>query len=448
MRDDEYKEKLLEEMNRRSSQKMAERRKKVRRQKNIILLLVILFLLISIGTVVYLRLMVYKDGFGLFSGKGKEQESTTELYDINGSSVVGDTPGIAGQAGTSPSSGVGDKSGDNASGEAGTGEEQTPDTASEGEPHTEMDPDNFDINLTFAGDCCMSSDLQNKSQGTMLWYLDNYPMDYYFEKVRSYFEGDDLTVVNCETSISDTASSTRYKGEEGGYWFKAPTKVTEAFTCSSIEAVSICNNHTLDYGEEGLADTEKALEDAGIDWGLRDKVIYFEKGGYKIAIVCVAFYSFAEVDVYALPYLLEAEKNSDYQIVFFHGGAEGVYQEDGWKVQSCHYLVDNGADLVIGSHPHVLQKKETYNGVDIIYSLGNFCFGGNNSPDNRTVIYKVKLNIQKNGDALEVASTEDEFIPCYVYTASTNNWQPAPIEDEEAAEKVVQFMNGERTSPW
>ena len=111
-------------------------------------------------------------------------------------------------------------------------------------------------------------------------------------------------------------------------------------------------------------------------------------------------------------------------------------------------LVDQGADLILGAHPHVLQKRENYNGVDIVYSLGNFCFGGNDHPgSNRTIIYKYKLKIHSVGDTKEVVAKEEKIIPCYVYTGGTNNWQPYPIDDGETFEKVIKFMDGEIERP-
>lgn len=107
--------------------------------------------------------------------------------------------------------------------------------------------------------------------------------------------------------------------------------------------------------------------------------------------------------------------------------------------------MDAGADLVIGNHPHVLQPMEMYNGVRIIYSLGNFCFGGSRSPENRTVMYNLTLKVDRN--TLELESFEDSITPCYVYTGSTNNWQPAPITDETVKQKVIGFMNWKVNSP-
>ena len=108
--------------------------------------------------------------------------------------------------------------------------------------------------------------------------------------------------------------------------------------------------------------------------------------------------------------------------------------------------MDAGADLVIGNHPHVLQPMEMYNGVRIIYSLGNFCFGGSRSPENRTVMYTLQLTINKDGNTVEEVT--DNIIPCYVYTGSTNNWQPAPIADETEKQNVIDFMNWKRETPF
>ena len=312
---------------------------------------------------------------------------------------------------------------------------------------TESTARDFDIEMTFVGDCCMASDLENRSEGSMLWSEENLPSTYFFEKVNQHFTDDDLTVANCENVFSDSQGILRDKGEDGGFWFKSPAKYAGIFKDGGIDAVSICNNHTLDYGSDALADTGEALDAAGVDWGLRDKIIYYDKEGYRIAIVCVAYYNFNEV-YDAVKHLEEAEENSDFQVIYFHGGQEYEPSPENWKVSACRYLVDEGADLVIGAHPHCLQRIEEYNGAEIVYSLGNFCFGGNNYPKtNKTVIYKCYLTIHEEDDEFTLVSKSSDIIPCYVYTGDRNNWQPAPIEDKAEAERVVAFMNGEADTP-
>jgi poly-gamma-glutamate synthesis protein (capsule biosynthesis protein) len=111
--------------------------------------------------------------------------------------------------------------------------------------------------------------------------------------------------------------------------------------------------------------------------------------------------------------------------------------------------VDNGADLILGDHPHVLQPMEEYNGAYIVYSLGNFCFGGNRHPENRTIIFNETLTITNDTGTgtYEVTGKTYDITPCYVYTGDTNNWQPAIIEDEETKNKVLDFMQGLTDSP-
>ncbi len=466
---DDIQEKLLEEMNRRSyNSRERERRRRRVRTERILMTVILSLLLISICVaLIYNGFFREKDGDTSskisvseksLDGNGAESDNSLDVNEgkdkIQEDKASQDLMDISHGEGDAVMRADGTPDGDPDETYDGDPDEthdsnsdETLSGSSEGLTTEEENPDDFEINLTFAGDCCLSSNLEDRSEGSMLWYIYNYPSTYFFEKVKPFFENDDLTIVNCECAISDRAVGARDKGDDSGYWFKAPTRAANAFVDGSVEAVSLSNNHANDYGEECMQDTKNALDDVDIQWGLRDNIIYYEKNGFTIAIVCVSFYSYYEVGVYCLPYLTEAVQNSDYQIVFFHGGTEGIYTPNDWKVQGCHAMIDAGADLVIGSHPHVLQPKETYNGVDIIYSLGNFCFGGNNNPENRTLIYKYKLNLHRQDSGIELVGSEDEMIPCYVYTGDRNNWQPAPIEDGETAARVIQFMNGELSSP-
>lgn len=123
-----------------------------------------------------------------------------------------------------------------------------------------------------------------------------------------------------------------------------------------------------------------------------------------------------------------------------------VHEPDDFKVRGAHNAIDAGADLVVGCHPHCLQPSETYKGKTIVYSLGNFCYGGTKRPENRTVIFKWGIDIDVK--TKEIESDTPEFIPCYVYTGDVNNFQPAPITDEVERQNVIDFMNGLRTSPF
>ncbi len=302
---------------------------------------------------------------------------------------------------------------------------------------------NTTIKLTFVGDCMIASMKGKMEKGCLNWYADNYPTSYFFEKVIDYFTADDFTIANCENVFTDNDLKEKEKTySKYVYWFKSKSKNAAILKDNSIEAVTIANNHIQDYLDEGESDTKAALDAVNLPWGKDDKVVYLEKDGFRIALVCVQFYS-ADEAKQTLKYLEAAKENSDYQIVYFHGGTEGVYTPDSYKKKACHDYIDNGADLVIGAHPHVLQPIEEYNGVTIVYSLGNFCFGGNKAPKNRTLIYQYELTIENGA----VSASSSNMIPCYVYTGSTNNWQPTPITDDAKKQRVLDFMNGKRKDP-
>lgn len=309
----------------------------------------------------------------------------------------------------------------------------------------QAEAEDFKITLSFAGDMIITAYDGQPGSGTFDDYLKKNSYDYFLSKVAHIFESDDFTISNLENVLSDRKDLTpATKNYSPAFWFKAETDRIKILSESGIDGVTLNNNHTRDYGEQGYQDTIKAVQSAGLQYGSNGQIMYFEKQGFKIAVVCVGLWALSSANA-ALPYLNTAKENSDYQIIMFHGGTEKVHEPDGWKVQAARKLVDNGADLVVGSHPHVLQPREVYNGVEIVYSLGNFCYGGSRYPENRTVIYQMTLEIDKNKQIIKSTSN---IIPCFVHTGkSTSNFQPAIVEDETVKTQILRFMNGEIDSP-
>ena len=301
----------------------------------------------------------------------------------------------------------------------------------------------FDIVMHFAGDVLIAENLDAGRSGGFNEYANREPPDYFLKNAMPYFQNDDFTVVNLENVFSDRALSPAQKPLPA-YWFKSKTANTEILTASGVECVSVANNHTRDYGQEGLSDTVSALSDAGIEYGTDSKTVYFEKNGFKTAIICCCMWNRSWADG-IIKRINEAKEQSDFQIVFFHGGKEAEHTPEQWKIDACHALIDNGADIVVGGHPHVLQRAESYNGGKIVYSLGNFCFGGNRFPENRTAIYRLTITV--NGDDKSF-SHNSSIIPFYVYTGSANNYQPDVIRDADEAQKVLSYMKGGRERPY
>ena len=294
------------------------------------------------------------------------------------------------------------------------------------------------LKLSFIGDCILGVDPVSYSEGSFIWYSENYPLSYFFEKVKPQLENDDFTISNMECVLSDNLSLKAIdKGYTPAFWFRAKAKNAEILTEGSVEIASVVNNHTDDYGDEGYADTIKSLEAAGLLVGEDCKPIYFEKNGIKVGLVCANLWGYWQVS-YIEDALKDMQDKCDYKVVFFHGGEEGYHMPDNFKIDACRDLANSGlCDLIVGAHPHVLQPFEIVNNVPIMYSVGNFCFAGNNYPENKTVIFKA--NLTKNDDGS--IKTETEVIPCYVYTGDCNNWQPAIVTDEADKADIMAMIN-------
>lgn len=302
----------------------------------------------------------------------------------------------------------------------------------------------FSIKLSFAGDAMLASFKDTTKAGNFNDYANKKDSSYFLEKVKSIFDDDDFTILNLENVFSDRKLSAISKSTEPAFWFKSKTSNVNILTSSSVEGVSIANNHINDYGKSGKQDTINTLVNANVKYGDPDNIMYFQKNNFVIAVICKGLWTESHAtDIIKL--IKESEEKSDYQIVFFHGGKESIHKPENWKIKSSRKLIDNGADLVIGGHPHVLQPREIYKDKEIIYSLGNFCYGGHKYPENRTIIYQIELTIDNDSNLL--LKEESNMIPCYVYTTNKNNYQPAPIEDEKEKNKVIDFMNGVSKSP-
>lgn len=308
---------------------------------------------------------------------------------------------------------------------------------------SEPEDKTFSFKFTFTGDNMLASYKNQTTAGSFNEYVNNNEYSYFLEKVNPIFEADDFTIVNLENVFTDKDLKAVAKDHDPAYWYRSKTSNVNILTCSSVEGVSLANNHLYDYGNQGKKDTIATVVDAGLQYGLDSQIMYFEKNGFTIAVICHGLWGEWQADN-IVPLIKTAEEKSDYQIIFYHGGKERRHAPEEWKQRASRKLVDNGADLVIGNHPHVLQPREIYNGVEIIYSLGNFCYGGSRSPENRTIIYQMELTISEN---LEVEARNSTIIPCYVYTAAKNNYQPAPIENQDEINKVLDFMNGNCDSP-
>ena len=212
----------------------------------------------------------------------------------------------------------------------------------------------------------------------------------------------------------------------------------------SVEAVSLANNHSKDYGWEGLWNTMRVLEEAGIGWARAEDFWIFEKDGIRIAFAGVDHGIFAMSDYILQEKLLQLKKEGKVNaiVMLIHEGKEYSPIHLGNQDKYCEYFINTaGADLVIMHHPHVLQGMEIYNQRTICYSLGNFCFGGNSrvkKPDSLlTAVVQADLTFSALG---EYIGQQLRIYPAHISgTYPQSNFQPVRVTGEEADEVIAAF---------
>jgi len=306
----------------------------------------------------------------------------------------------------------------------------TPDPTPEPTPEPTLPPE--EITLTFVGDCTLGGDMKGPSEGAFFSRVSasgEIDYEYCFRNVRSIFEEDDYTVVNLEVVLTNSSNyNTSIPGKI--YIFRGKPSYVKMLTSSSVELANIANNHMTDFSEAGIEETISYLEKENIGYFGYGRTWYEEIHGMTVGFVGINTWTTKTEDMRAT--IKEVRANSDICIVNCHWGSELVYEATQTQKDIAHMAVDLGADLVIGHHPHVVNGIEVYKGVNIIYSLGNFCFGGKANPkDKDTFIYQHTFTVQ-NG---EVLGEDFDIIPCKITSVpdeSYNNYQPTPVTGEKA----------------
>lgn len=293
------------------------------------------------------------------------------------------------------------------------------------------------VTVTAAGDCTLGAAQTHGYAGSFHEYYDVNGEDYFFGGVRDIFESDDFTLVNLECVLSD--SNARVDKE----WnLKGKPEYVGIMTGSSVEGCSLGNNHSQDYGLQSLEDTKKVLDDAGLIYGYNEHVdTYVTESGIVIGIVSASLLPRTQERANYIRdgIALLREQGAELVIASCHWGVEQAHDPDDYQRKMAHQVVDWGADLVIGTHPHVLQGVELYNGKVICYSLGNFCFGGNRNPaDKDTAIYRQTFTFV---DGVLSPDINADIIPCRISSiTSRNDFRPTVAEGEVKA-AILDNMN-------
>ncbi|MCF6462302.1 capsule biosynthesis protein CapA [Clostridium sp. Cult1] len=283
----------------------------------------------------------------------------------------------------------------------------------------------------------------------------NYDFKDVFKYVKKHIESADLSIANFETVTAGSEI-----GFSGFPRFNSPEETLEAIKYAGFDILTTANNHALDQGKEGLINTIMAIEEQGMkNIGTykekKDSILIEEINKIKIALLSYSYglngleYTLTDEEFSYMVNKIEENKieddinkaknlGSDVVVIFVHWGNEYQKEPSEYQIELGRKMIEWGADIVLGSHPHVVQKSEVinYNGKDnfIIYSMGNFLSNQRKvNMDNKYTEDGIMVNIQLEKDFSkgETNIKNITYIPTWVRRYEDNGlkYEILPVED-------------------
>lgn len=301
--------------------------------------------------------------------------------------------------------------------------------------------------ISFMGDVMMDSFIGD--------YIRDYGSDYPWTDVAPITKESDLAIINLETSVSTRGETKKPEG----YGFRSHPDTLQGLVNSGIDMVSLANNHTLDFGEEAFFDTLESLNQYGIAYvgGGKNKreaeeAKILEKNGFKMGFVAytsvIPWSSWEagedkpgtavlkmEYKEKILKNIQDASKKCDRLTVLLHWGVEYDQAPSEKQRELAHAMIDAGADIIVGHHPHILQGIEFYKEKPIFYSIGNFVFLKNDELCGKTGIFTI--TVDENG------FKSGTFDPVHIQYCKANL-----LHKNEGQGKEIIDMLRKLSSPW
>ena len=282
--------------------------------------------------------------------------------------------------------------------------------------------------LSLIGDCSIGDSIQYKGSETSYHTaIKKNGYDWPFSLVRDYLLNDDLTVANLEVVLTN-----RQKHTDKLYNLCADPAHVQALVEGGVDIVNTVNNHCMDFMEGGYLDTLRTLEQADIRYfGTiypgseegHDDLGVMEAGGIRFGFVGFSYPQDADVKRIASRIQKLREEGCDIVIVSLHWGRETYMTPEPWQLTYAKQVIDAGADVIYGHHPHVLQPIQFYQGKPIFYSTGNFTFGTMSKVDPSTGIFQLTYE-RIDG---QVQLQELRVIPCE--TQGSPDYRPFELTD-------------------
>ena len=326
-------------------------------------------------------------------------------------------------------------------------EETETDALYEYEPY-EFEPDEptcniVTITLSAAGDTTLGGDRRWAGYNAFMREFENSGRDHshFLRNIAHIFYESCLSIVNLEGTLT---YATEHMDKP--FVFRGPPHFAQILSSSHVDAVTISNNHTIDFGQRGYDDTVEALRAEDIVYFGNEFKTIMEVNGIQVGMFGYRIWHDTAENRNRIRAAITnlQDRGAQLVIAYFHWGVERENRPEQYQINIGRYAIRNGADLVLGAHPHVIQGIEEYMGRFIVYSLANFSFGGNaNPPDQDSFIFQQTFSFY---DGVLLPDIDKNVIPVFVSSVRyRNDFQPTVAEGADA-ERILARI--ERYSEW
>ena len=303
--------------------------------------------------------------------------------------------------------------------------------------------DGDSLTISFLGDCSIGDSYRTRSyEKSYAKTVDKLGFEWPFSLVRPYLDADDVTVANLEVVFT-----TQKRQADKDMNLIADPRYVGVLLESGVDVVNTANNHSFDFMAAGYRESLKTLDDAGIPHfgtispgskNMVDHILIHEAKGIKIGFVGFAYPQNNDIERIAQRIKDLRSQGCDLVIASLHWGRELHATPNAGQYSYAKKVLDAGADVLYGHHPHILQPVHLYKGKPIFYSLGNFTFGSMGKADPDTGIFQLRYRLTEDGPQLENFTV----IPCR--TQGAGDFRPYELTEDKERQAVFRKLTFRR----
>lgn len=298
--------------------------------------------------------------------------------------------------------------------------------------------------LSLLGDCSIGDAYRvRKKASSLTSVITEKGKAWPFAQVSEILKTDDLTAANLEVCLTEST-----KPIDILYPMIAPPENAEVLAQGGVEIVNTVNNHSFDFGTQGYDDTLTSLDSANIlhfgtairgGKAYSDLTSIVDAKGIRFGFIGFSYPQLKTLEAIGERIKALRVEGCDVVVVSLHWGRETFVTPSAWQTEYAREVIDLGADVVWGHHPHVLQPIQFYHGKPVLFSTGNFVFATMSNVDPSTGIFQLQYEKTETGAVLRSLTV----LPCL--TQTSGSYQPYPVTDKDGMQAIWKLLRYTKT---